>query len=117
MKIFTNIKFFFHEVQKLVISPVFILITILGNGLIGVFGLTFYLLEKDLNPKLGGLIDGLWWSFATATTTGYGDITPVTFTGKVLGIVLMLIGTAIFAVYTGLFAEAILTSEKVRKNH
>ena len=117
MKILTNIKFFFHEIQKLVFSPVFILITVLGNGLIGAFGYVFYLLEKDLNPKLMGFIDALWWSFATATTTGYGDITPVTFSGKVLGILLMLIGTAIFAVYTGLFAEAILTSEKVRKNH
>jgi voltage-gated potassium channel len=51
----------------------------------------------------------LWWSFSTATNTGYGDIIPMTFAGKILGILLMLMGMALFAMYTGLFAEVILT--------
>ncbi|MGL5014405.1 MAG: potassium channel family protein [Bacteroidales bacterium] len=33
------------------------------------------------------LLDGLWWSCATALTVGYGDIAPVTVAGKWLGIV------------------------------
>ena len=96
----------------LVKSPVFITLTIAGNGLIGLSGTLFYYLEKGTNPKMVHYIDAIWWSFATATTTGYGDITPITTIGKILGILLMLMGTALFAMYTGLFAEVILNSAK-----
>ncbi len=32
---------------------------------------------------------GLWWSFVTAMTIGYGDVFPVTAAGKVVAVVLM----------------------------
>lgn len=32
-------------------------------------------------------IDGLWWATATSLTIGYGDVTPKTDAGKLLGIV------------------------------
>ncbi len=88
------------------------MLTIIGNGLIGLSGALFYYLEKGTNPRLREFIDAIWWSFSTATTTGYGDITPVTTNGKILGILLMLMGTALFAMYTGLFAEIILTNAR-----
>lgn len=114
--IILNLKFFFSEMFILVKSPVFVLLTILGNSLIGIFSLIFYLFEKGINHKLHSLMDALWWGFATATTTGYGDITPVTMIGKILGIILMLSGLAIFSMFTALFAETILTSTKNYKN-
>jgi voltage-gated potassium channel len=114
-KIIKNFAHFFVEISQLVYSQVFIVLTVVGNGLIGFSGTIFYFLEKDLNPNLH-YIDAIWWSFATATTTGYGDITPKTFAGKFLGILLMLAGTAIFAMYTGLFAETILKSEYLKRD-
>lgn len=36
--------------------------------------------------------DGLYWSFITATTVGYGDIRPLTKTSKTLSIIIALIG-------------------------
>lgn len=108
LKIASNIGLFFNEIWVLIKSPVFVMLTIIGNGLIGMCGGMFYILEEGTNPRLVHYIDAVWWSFATATTTGYGDITPVTMGGKILGILLMLMGTALFAMYTGLFAEVIL---------
>ncbi len=112
MKLVSNMHVFTREVYTLVKSPVFLLLTLMGNGLIGLAGALFYSLEKDVNPHLHHYFDAIWWSFSTATTTGYGDIIPVTFAGKVLGILLMLMGTALFAMYTGLFAEIVLTTSK-----
>lgn len=110
--IFINLKAFFTEMVILIKSPVFILLTFLGNSLIGVFSLLFYFLEHDTNPRIHSFIDALWWGFATATTTGYGDITPVTILGKLLSILLMLTGLALFGMFTALFAETILISTK-----
>ena len=110
--IFISLKFFTSEMLELFTSPVFFVLTFLGNFTIIIFSSIFYLIEHSQNPKITQYIDALWWGFATATTTGYGDIVPVTFQGKVLGILLMLTGTAIFAMFTALFAETILTSSK-----
>ena len=110
--ILINLKLFTEEMVILIKSPVFILLTILGNSLIGLFCVIFYFLESTVNTKIHGFIDALWWGFSTATTTGYGDITPVTTQGKLLGILLMLTGMALFAMFTALFADTILTSSK-----
>lgn len=93
-------------------SSVFWVLTLIGNSIILVFSYSFYRIESLHNPKIHSFLDCLWWGFATATTTGYGDITPVTSIGKVLGIVLMLTGMALFSMFTALFADAILMSTK-----
>jgi voltage-gated potassium channel len=113
--IIINLRTFLVEIGRLVVSPVFVLLTVMGNTIIGIFSALFYLIESHQNQKIHSFMDALWWGFATATTTGYGDITPVTFYGKALGIFLMLTGTAIFAMFTALFAETILSSTKINK--
>ncbi len=113
--IIISLKLFLSEMFLLVRSPVFLLLTIMGNLLISLFSLIFYLLEKNENPGLHSFLDALWWGFSTATTTGYGDIIPHTHAGKILGILLMLSGTALFAMFTALFAETILTSSRQHK--
>ena len=113
--VIVGLRLFLAEIFSLIKSPVFILLTFLGNSLIGLFSFIFYWVEAGINPKLHSFIDALWWGFATATTTGYGDITPVTIKGKILGILLMLTGTALFAMFTALFAETILANTRQNK--
>lgn len=108
--IFMSLKSFIAEIVILIRSPVFALLTIIGNILIGIFSLAFYFFEQGHNIKIHNYLDALWWGMATATTTGYGDITPVTIQGKILGIVLMLTGMAFFAMFTALFAKTVLNS-------
>ncbi len=115
MQIIHSLSNFRRELLITVKSPIFIIITLTGNSLIGMCGLIFYYLERGHNPNLKHFIDAIWWSFSTATTTGNGNIMPVTFYGKILGILLMLMGMALFAMYTGLFAEVILTESKRKR--
>lgn len=49
--------------------------------------------------------DALWWAVATVTTVGYGDLFPVTATGRVVAVVLMLAGIALLGVVTGSLAS------------
>lgn len=46
-------------------------------------------------------LDGLWWSFVTVTTVGYGDMSPKTGGGKILASIIMLIGIGVIGMLTG----------------
>ncbi|MFJ9903027.1 potassium channel family protein [Streptomyces sp. NPDC101152] len=52
--------------------------------------------------------DALWWTCATLTTVGYGDIVPVTPTGRSIAVVMMAIGLALLGAVTGTFASWLL---------
>jgi len=55
--------------------------------------------------------DGLWWSFVTVTTVGYGDMSPTTGVGRVLAAILMLIGIGFIGMLTGTIATFFLKNE------
>ena len=44
--------------------------------------------------------DGFWFSIVTATSVGYGDITPVTSIGKALGVLTIIVGIIFVSVFT-----------------
>ena len=91
---------------------VFIIMTILINIFVLIISSLFHFLESKENPHIQGLLDSVWWSFSTVTTVGYGDIVPVTVWGKILGIFLMLFGTAVFAIYIAVLANFFLEDRK-----
>jgi len=107
-KINFKIVHFIKLISKLVFSVPFLTLSFFGNIVVFSFASVIYFLEVDVNPKINSFIDALWWSFSTTSTVGYGDVVPITFAGKVIGILLMLIGVAIFGIYTALFARAII---------
>jgi voltage-gated potassium channel len=43
---------------------------------------------------------GMWWSLQTVTTVGYGDVTPTTAPGKLVGALVMLQGIALLSIIT-----------------
>ncbi|MEY4367451.1 MAG: hypothetical protein RLZ28_866 [Actinomycetota bacterium] len=56
--------------------------------------------------------DALWWSLATITTVGYGDLYPVSTAGKIVAGVLMILGIVLFSAGAGMFASWILAEKK-----
>lgn len=49
-----------------------------------------------------------WWAIVTMTTVGYGDFVPVTHSGRILAVLLMMFGVGIFAVLTSFFASHLM---------
>lgn len=59
--------------------------------------------------------DGVWWAMTTVTTVGYGDIVPQTNGGRVIAIVVMVVGTGFIALLTAAAAERFLRSEQAER--
>ncbi len=61
--------------------------------------------ETSQGGNINSISDAFWWAFATVTTVGYGDRVPVTNGGRIVAVVLMILGIALFSVITGSLAE------------
>jgi voltage-gated potassium channel len=68
-----------------------------------------YLLERNAHPDhpeaFASIPAALWWGIVTITTTGYGDVVPVTVAGRALAGVVMVGGILIFALWTGILVN------------
>jgi voltage-gated potassium channel len=66
-----------------------------------------YFAEHALQPdKLGTIPDAMWWSIVTITTVGYGDVTPLSPWGKVIGAFTAMSGVFTLALLTGIVASS-----------
>lgn len=59
--------------------------------------------------------DALWWSIATVTTVGYGDVYPTTTAGRLVAAVLMIAGVALFGTFTAAVASFFVQQDKRRE--
>jgi voltage-gated potassium channel len=60
------------------------------------------------------IFDSIWWAFVTITTVGYGDKVPVTVAGRILAIVIMLLGIVAISTLSGTIAS-IFVDRKMRE--
>jgi voltage-gated potassium channel len=64
-----------------------------------------YYLERDVQPVgFGSVPAALWWAVATLTTTGYGDVVPITPLGRLVAALVMICGLGVFGLWTGILA-------------
>lgn len=72
--------------------------------------LLFFFFEHPVNPNVSTYEDSIWYTIVTITTTGYGDIVPVTGSGKFIGSLLMISGVSFAS-----FAIASITGTFINK--
>jgi len=82
---------------------------------ISLFGIVLWLVERRHNPDdfgtgLAGLVDGIWWSAVTMTTVGYGDKSPKTYLGRLIGIVWMFTAVISISSFTAGIASSLTTN-------
>ncbi|GLP70941.1 MULTISPECIES: potassium channel family protein [unclassified Streptomyces] len=58
----------------------------------------------------------MWWSVETATTVGYGDFFPVTWWGRVVGAVVMVVGITTYGMVTAALATWFVAREQKRRH-
>lgn len=71
---------------------------------------SIYIAEKNITVDT--FSDAIWWSFVTATTVGYGDISPSTPIGRFIAAILMLVGIGTIGLLTGTIATFFIKDKK-----
>ena len=84
-----------------------VILSILLVWLLG--GLIISIIEPGAFKNIG---NSLWWAIVTMTTVGYGDMAPVTLSGRLLAIVIMLSGIILVALVTGTISS-IFTTKRI----
>ncbi|MDT0618156.1 transporter substrate-binding domain-containing protein [Salinisphaera sp. P385] len=80
-------------------------------------GLVIWLAERRANPdEFGGgtsrgLGNGLWWAAVTMTTVGYGDKSPRTLAGRIVGLVWMFAAIILISGFTAAIATSLTVGQ------
>lgn len=84
-------------------AVVFILIIMIVTASSGI-----YLVENHAQPQeFESIPKAMWWAVVTLTTVGYGDVTPVTNAGKILGALITILGVGLAALPAGILATGL----------
>jgi len=84
--------------------------------LVPVMSTLVYVCEHDAQPEVFRSIPhALWWGIVTMTTSGYGDMVPVTLPGRALAGLAMLVGIAMLAMPVGIIANGFANEVRRRE--
>ena len=103
----------FRELRAELASGALYLVIFVGITVLEFVGLLELYFEEDApgaNITTAG--DALWWGYVTATTVGYGDQYPVTPGGRISGLIMLTVGVALFATFSGFLATTFLSPRK-----
>lgn len=65
--------------------------------------------QHATNATIASGSDAVWYTWVTITTVGYGDTFPVTNTGRLIGLLIMAVGVALFGTLTGFLSNFFLS--------
>ncbi len=77
---------------------------------------SIFQVEQELNPFFNSIQNSIWWCLITTTTLGFvQDFAPVTYTGKILSVLLISLGMVLFGSFTAMMADIYIEDEVLKK--
>lgn len=126
LRIFKVIRYF--EPLEIIMSVIrkqsSVLLTVLSLAIFYIFitALIMFNAEEQIDPATGKLLfddffDAFYWASCTLTTVGYGDLYPITDTGRVISIISSMVGIAIIALPSGIVTAGYMDELKSRREN
>lgn len=99
------------RIGTLIRQPIFLFVTIWGHSVIvfGTIGMFYF--ENGANQKVRSLFDCLYWAIATVSMVGDGNLSPITLGGRIVAMVVMILGSLFLWSYTALFVGWLIAPE------
>lgn len=100
-----------YEKKNQIVSSLFIIIILMLASSIGM-----YSAEHEAQPEaFSNAFSGIWWSAAALLTVGYGDIYPITVTGRIMAIISAFLGVGVVAIPTGIISAGFVEQYSKQK--
>jgi voltage-gated potassium channel len=100
-KAFDTFKMVLKNKMEQLLTTLFLIII-----LIIISSSLLYFAENEAQPKIFKSIPAaMWWAVVSLTTVGYGDMFPVTFFGKIISAIILILSIGIFAIPAGIIAS------------
>jgi len=75
-----------------------------------------YVVEHDAQPEaFADIPSSMWWAIVTLTTVGYGDVVPITTIGKLLALIITVLGVGMAALPAGIIAAGFTREMQKRR--
>jgi len=68
----------------------------------------FYAIETGVNPEVPNYESAIWYALVSMSTTGYGDVVPITLAGRIIGVTLILTGMGYVSLVTATLAYSFI---------
>ncbi len=95
-----------------ILSSVFIILVLMIAS-----SLCMYSLEHEAQPEVfQNAFSGFWWAVSALLTVGYGDIYPITFPGRIFGVLITFLGVGMVAIPTGILSAGFVEQYTRLKN-
>lgn len=89
-----------QEKKSQIVSSIFMIIMLMMAASLCMYGL-----EHEVQPdSFSNAFSGIWWAMSTVLTVGYGDIYPITVGGRIVAIIIALLGVCVVAIPTGVIS-------------
>ena len=124
LRVFKVIRYFepLEIIMAVIRKQSKVLMTVLSLAIFYIFitALIMFNAEEEINPETGeylfeGFFDAFYWAACTLTTVGYGDIYPISHTGRVISIISSMVGIAIIALPSGIITAGYMDELEKRK--
>ena len=126
LRIFKVIRYF--EPLEIIMSVIRrqskILLTVLSLAVFYIFitALIMFNAEEQINPETSKYLfedffDAFYWAACTLTTVGYGDLYPISDTGRTISIISSMVGIAIIALPSGIITAGYMEELRNRKEN
>ena len=125
LRIFKIIRYFepLQIIMAVIRRQSSILLTVLSLALFYIYitALIMFNAEEQINPVDGQVLfedffDAFYWAACTLTTVGYGDLYPISDTGRIISIISSVVGIAIIALPSGIVTAGYMNELKQRRN-
>lgn len=101
-----------QEKKSQILSSIFMIAMLMMAASLCMYGL-----EHDAQPDaFNNAFSGIWWAMSTVLTVGYGDIYPITVGGRIIAIIIALLGVCVVAIPTGVISAGFVEQYTRIKN-
>ncbi len=87
---------------------------IISAGILLIGTVVIFLIESPQeDSEIKTMLDAIWWTAATVTTVGYGDVVPITDLGRMIGVVFMFIGISILGIFISTIGASLIRTRLI----